>query len=279
MPYILLIIYFASSFLLQFLTGDFPATVLAFPLNLMLLLIWMISVAVLWQKGKKSSFIRFMLSPGASISALGAFLAFCIAVGMTGWRWVVGTWPFVAFMLYFITVLAFVTLRGWRSASASGKLPGNVRWRFLFLHAGLLVAACSAFWGAPDSKTLKVQAFKDVPVSEAISEDGRREWLDFELALEDFCVSFGADGMPSDYEAIVAVNQERITLRVNHPYFVSFGTDLYLSGYDTAYERYCIFQIVSEPWRYGAAAGIVMMLTGAFMLFIGGPRRRINENK
>ena len=116
-------------------------------------------------------------------------------------------------------------------------------------------------------------------MSEAISEDGRREWLDFELALEDFCVSFGADGMPSDYEAIVAVNQERITLRVNHPYSVSFGTDLYLSGYDIAYERYCIFQIVSEPWRYGAAAGIVMMLTGAFMLFIGGPRRRINENK
>ena len=44
-----------------------------------------------------------------------------------------------------------------------------------------------------------------------------------------------------------------------------------------AYEEFCMLQIVREPWRYGAIVGIIMMLTGAFMLFVGGPRRRNNE--
>lgn len=277
MPYFVLIIYFASAFLLQLMTGDFPVAILAFPLNIILFLIWALSLALLWRKAKGSAFIRFMLSPGATITAIGTFMVTCIALGVTGWRWIVGTWPFIAFMLYFLTVLACVTLRGWKTSPSVANFPGRVRWRFLFLHAGLLTAVGFAFWGAPDSQTLKVLAYKGVPVSEAISEEGRREWLDFQLLLEDFEVSSGPDGMPSDYEAVVSADGQKVILKVNHPYSIRFGTDLYLSGYDTTYERYCVFQIVREPWRYGAVAGIMMMLTGAFLLFAGGPRKRVKE--
>lgn len=247
---------------------------LAFPLNLILFLIWVSAMALIWKKGRDSAVLRFMLSPGATFLAVGAFLAFCLAVGITGWRWLAGTWPFAVFMLYFLTVLSFVVMRGWRAPSPDGARRGPVRWRFLFLHAGLLAALCFAYWGAPDSQTLRVRAFEGVPVSEAFSEDGRREWLDFEITLDEFRISYGPDGMHSDYEAAVTVDGEAAVVRVNHPYRISFGTDVYLSGYDTADGRYCIFQIVSEPWRYGASAGVWMMLTGAFLLFIGGPRRR-----
>ena len=61
-------------------------------------------------------------------------------------------------------------------------------------------------------------------------------------------------------------------LRVNHPYQIRFGEDLYLSGYDTVSQEYCILQIVREPWRYVTLAGIIMILAGALLLFIGGPK-------
>lgn len=251
---------------------EFPVIFFSFPLNLLLFMVWAVAVLVVWKKRPESRFVRFMLSPGATHWAIGLFLVFCLATGLTGWRWLVSTWPFVLFLLYFQTVLAFVILRGWRSPA------GSVRWRFLFLHVGLLAALASAFWGAPDSETLRVKVFKDMPVSEAFTEDAQIRWLDYSLTLEDFSVTYGDDGMPSDYRAWVSVGDSKTELRVNHPYSVRFGEDLYLSGYDTYAGEYCVLQIVREPWRYGAFVGIVLMLAGAFMLFIGGPRRKNNEN-
>lgn len=276
MPYLILIIYLALA--LQFLTGSFPVELIAFPLNLVLFFLWAFVLVLLWKSRRKSTFVRFMLDPGATYVAIGLFLVFCLVVGITGYRWLTGTWPFVAFMLYFQTVLAFVIMRGWREATATGARLGAVRWRFLFLHAGLLLALASAFWGAPDSDELKLQAFRDVSVSEAYREDGTVRWLDYSLTLEDFDVAYGADGVPSDYTAVVRIGDETVRLRVNHPYSVNLGEDVYLSGYDVDGGDYCVIQIVREPWRYGALAGMIMMITGAFLLFIGGPRRRYSDN-
>ena len=86
--------------------------------------------------------------------------------------------------------------------------------------------------------------------------------------------------VPSDFRADVLIAGEPVTLKVNHPYTVRYGEQVYLSGYDAQAgddSQYCIIQIVREPWKYWALAGIIMMLAGAFMLFIGGPRKRYND--
>lgn len=277
MPYIVLILYLLAALTLQFVTGDFPVSLLSFPLNIVLLVIWVFCLVLVWKNKRKSMFVRFMLDPGATFTAIGLFLVFCLVVGLSGYRWLAGTWPFVAFMLYFQTVLAYVLFRGWREATATGARLGSVRWRFLFLHLGLFVAVGSAYWGAPDSETLKLQVFKGTSVSEAYREDGTIEWLKYSILLDDFNVSYGTDGMPLDYRADIIVGEKVVQLRVNHPYSVSFGEDIYLSGYDTTSGEYCIIQVVREPWRYGVLSGMIMMIVGAFMLFIGGPRRRYSD--
>lgn len=275
MPYVVLIIFLAIAFALQLLTGNIPISFLSFPLNLVLALIWAGSVFILWKNRRKSGFVGFMLSKAGTISSILLFLTFSLVIGLTGKRNLVSTWVFAAVLLYFQTVLLFVILRGCCQSFPDGK--GKIRWRFLLNHAGLLLAVSSAFWGASDSDTLYVRAIKNHPVKEAIRIDGTGTWLPYDLELKDFRMEEYDNGVPSMFEADIAIDGQSVTLRVNEPYSVSFGSDIYLNGYDVASgadSSYCILQIVREPWRYAAVAGILMMLAGAMLLFINGPERR-----
>lgn len=249
-------------------------SLLAFPVNLILALSWVYLMFFLFRNCRKSVFVRFLLSPGATFLSIGLFLLYCIIIGVTGRRELIHTWVFVLIMLLLQSVLLSVILRGWREKTATGARLGSLRWRFLFLHVGLLIAISSAFWGAPDSESCRVKAWMGEPVSEAFRQDGKSVWLKYDMLLEDFTLSYGPDGKPSDYAAKVKVDGEDVVLRVNHPYARSFGEDIYLSGYDqSACEvQYCILEIVREPWKYTALAGVILMLAGALMLFIGGPK-------
>ena len=279
MPYVILIIFLAVALALQILTGNIPFSFLTFPLNLILALIWVLVMVSVWKTRKKSLFVGFMLSRGATVSAILLFLAFSLVVGISGERELVSSWGFAAVVLYLQTVLLFVILRGWRAQTATGARLGAVRWRFLLNHVGILLAVSSAFWGAPDTEVLRVRAIQDVPVRQAVSMDGIPESLPFEILLSEFKTETWSNGVPSMFEAKLLVNGENVVLKVNEPYNVSFGKDLYLVGFDSMYDSgSCILQVVYEPWRYGALAGVVMMLAGAFLLFVGGPRRRNDED-
>lgn len=275
MRYVILIIYMAAAILLHFLTGQFPVSFFSFPLNFILAVIWIGSVVMLCKKCRKSGFVRFMLSKGSVICSIVLFLTFSLIVGISGWRNLVDTWIFAAIMLYFLTVLLLVILRGYRVRTDSGI--GSIRWRFILNHAGLFIALSAAFWGAPDSETVRLRAIKGQPVKEAIRMDGTATWMSYDVELKDFRMEEYENGVPSMFEADLLVDGKDVTIRVNEPYSPSLGEDIYLTGYDMlsgADSDYCILQVVREPWKYAAVAGIVMMLAGALMLFIGGPRRR-----
>ena len=250
-------------------------TFFAYPLNLILALLWTGGAVSLWRNCRKSRFVAFMLSKGATISSIVLLAALSMAAGVTGRREIMSSWPAVAVMLYFLTVLLFVILRGWRTRPASGQ--GHVRWRFILNHAGLLIALSSAFWGAPDSAEYRMQLAPDVISREAFRMDGSRVWLSYDIELKGFTVDTYENGVPSMYEADVLIDGEAANLRVNHPYPVSLGEDIYLSGYhmneaDGTFS--CVLQIVKEPWKYAAVAGILLMIAGALLMFIQGPRRK-----
>lgn len=277
MPYIVLTIYLVIAVALQILTGNFPVYIMAFPLNLILASLWLVSLSALWKRFRKSMFVDFMLSRAASISSITLFLLFTLVVGLTGKSDLTSSWVYVALMLYLQTVISFVIFRGWRAPTATGARLGAVRWRFLLLHAGLFITLFSSFWGAPDMQTLRLQACSGVAVNEAYLTDGSREHLSYDVILDDFRTETYENGVPSMYEASVRIAGEAVSLRVNNPYHMNMAEDVYLvsAGKDG---KSCVIQIVRDPWKYGVVTGILFMLAGAFLLFAGGPRRRYGED-
>lgn len=240
-------------------------TFFAFPLNLLLAILWFGGWAWLWKSRPACRVVRFMLSPSATISALLLFLFGCLWIGFSGAREFVQTVPFVMVLLYVQTVLFLVTLRGWR------RSDGVVRWRFLLIHAGLMFALGAGFWGAPDSTEMRLPLAGGQASEKAYLMDGSITSLGYQLSLDDFKVETSVDGKPSYYEAIVSVDDgNSVKITVNHPYSVRFGEEIYLASVSDAG---CVFQIVRETWRYFALAGILMLLSGAFILFIKGPRK------
>ena len=255
---------------------SFPADFFAFPLNLIFMVMWVVGCALLWTHCRKSLFARFLLSPFATFVSIGLFLCLCLVVGFTGWRWLAASWVSFVISLLLQTVLLFVVMRGWRSKTASGARLGAVRWRFLMLHVGLLIVVGSAFWGAPDTQTIRMKALAGEACREAYFMDGRQTWLPYEIVLEDFQVQEYPGGVPSAFSAEAIVDGEPVEIRVNHPYTRAFGEDIYLVGYDAAAgseSTYCILEIVREPWKYVTVLGIVLLLAGALLLFIGGPSK------
>ena len=238
-------------------------TFFAFPLDLLLAILWFGGWAWLWKAYPTCRVVRFMLSPAATVSALVILVAACIWIGFSGDREFVQTVPFVAVLLYVQTVVFLVILRGWRHSG------GAVRWRFILIHAGLLLALGAGFWGSPDSIEMRLPLAGDQTSEKAYLMDGRITSLGYQLRLDDFKVETSVDGKPSYYEAIVSVDDgDSVRITVNHPYSVRCGEDIYLASVSDAG---CVFQIVKEPWRYFALVGLLMLLAGAFMLFIKGP--------
>lgn len=237
----------------------------SFPLNMLLAAIWAGGWWMMWRNHRDSAAVRFMLSPSATVSAICMLAGAGLWIGFTGDRLFVQSVFFAVVLLYSQTVVFLVTLRGWR------RPDGVIRWRFLLIHAGFLLASGAGFWGSPDSSEMRVKLGKGETAREAYRLDGGTGILSYELELKDFTLKYGMDGKPAHYEAVICVDGEApVCILVNHPYNVKFGEDIYLASVS---ESGCIFQIVREPWRYFAIVGILMLIAGAFMLFLKGPRR------
>ena len=85
----------------------------------------------------------------------------------------------------------------------------------------------------------------------------------------------GAKHIITQAEADVLIDGENVTLSVNHPYARTWSEDIYLTGYDSEDDRVsCVLQVVRHPWKWPMATGIVMLIAGAIMMFVQGPKRQ-----
>ena len=254
----------ALSFIVEVCLGSFPIGIFRFPLNILVLTLWIMLVAMMYRGRAGRACARFMLSREATWLSLGMMVAIGITLGLQ-LKPSSTAWPVVMSLLFVQSHLLLVILRGWR-----GK--GGIRWRFCLTHVGLLLALGAGFWGAPDHEQLRAPVQR-YPSNDAYTMEGEERRLPYTLELKDYSIEEAENGTPTHYEAQVMVDDTMVTLRVNHPYARTISEKIYLISFPTSPrgERYAIVEIVSEPWQWLSAAGIIMLLAGAMLLFVQGP--------
>jgi hypothetical protein len=242
----------------QWLFGSFPLDFFAAPMNLLLGALWLVALWEGYCRRATSKLVQYLLSAEATYIALVVAVVVAVALGLQS-EPATTSWLVVGGLLFVQSVLTLVLLRGWRNDS-------GVRWRFLATHVGLWLAVTSALLGAPDKEILRLQVGAE-PTREAVNEQGRKSFLDYELRLEHFDMTQSESGAPERFCATVEVDGKEVDIEVNSPYSHHYGEDIYLVNYAA---DGCVLQIVREPWRGVTAAGVVVMLLGAVVLFLQG---------
>lgn len=258
----------ALSFIVEMCWGSFPVGIFRFPLNILVLALWMMLMAMMY-RGRGHRVARFLLSREATWLSLGMVAVIGITLGLQ--RKPASTaWPMVVSLLFVQSHLLLVVMRGWRNGR-------GIRWRFCLTHAGLLLALGAGFWGAPDRVQLRMPVHP-YPSNEAFTMEGTPRILPYTIELADFVIEESENGTPTHYEAQIRVDDKLVTLRVNHPYARTISEKIYLVSFSTTPqgERYAIVEIVYEPWQWLSAAGIILLIAGAMLLFVQGPRKLKN---
>ena len=238
----------------------------AFPVNLILALVWGGIILWLWKDYRRSAFVRWFLSPLATLSSILLFGSGCLVAGFAGVECTCSWW-FTAVLFFMMTVLAFVLLRGLRDAG------GKLRYRFILNHFGLLTVLVSLFFGSPDKDVLRLSLTPGMTSNIAYREDGSMDKLRYEVCLEDFRTDYYENGVPAVYEATISVNGKTVSLKVNSPYAARFAEQIYLvSASGPQAQGGCVLQVVRQPWKWLTVIGIILMVTGAVLLFVQGPQ-------
>lgn len=232
--------------------------ILGFPTNLLLAALWITICCFTWKR------VRFLVSPVAVISSILLFIGSSIWIGITGDVEFTHSIFFILVLLYLMTILLCVFLRGWKTPT------GKIRYHFVLHHAGLLIAIGSAFWGYPDNQQMRMALAEGETSRTAYHMNGKHATLTDEITLIDIECERYEDGRPMQYTATISIDEQIHEIKVNHPLSRGISEDIYLVS---AEDDYCILQIICEPWKYFALAGIIMMIAGSIILFIKGPRR------
>ena len=251
------------SLVLDVTVGNFPYHIFAFPLNILTLVLWLAIIIRSYRNRSGSRFAEFMLSRSATWLSLAIMAVTGIALGLQ--RIPASTsWCVVAGILFILTHLTFVILRGWRNHA-------GIRYRFILTHIGLWLALGAGYWGAPDREQWRV-AVDGSATEEAYTMTGAVRRLPYQLRLDHLVAE------PTNYEARIAIDGQVVTLRVNHPYDYSLSQKIYLASVGKGEGGdYAVIEIVEEPWQWLSMAGIVMLILGGVLLFVRGPRKSVNS--
>ena len=103
----------------------------------------------------------------------------------------------------------------------------------------------------------------------------------YSIELHSFQMESADNGAPTHYEAQIMVDVKKVMLMVNHPYNRTLSEKIYLVSFGKTLmgETYAVIEIVKEPWQWLSAAGIIMLIAGAVLLFVQGPRKTVSGER
>ena len=274
-----------AGLMLQLSIGPVDWDVFRWPVNGIVLAVFLALVAIAFLLRKKVYGFQFIGTYKAAVPALVYAVVLTIIMGMTrqevNGTWLTNMlsfWPFVLIYVYMAVILGLVVLRQLKSwAAASFSL---FTFHFSLLpHLGLFLAMTCATLGNADMQRLKMITVKGEPEWRALNSQQQIVEMPFSIELKDFIMETYDDGMPrrfaSDIQVVTKTGGHiQATVEVNKPVEVD-GWKIYQYGYDTqmgAMSKTSILELVSDPWLPLVYTGIYMMLAGAVCMFLKGKK-------
>ena len=162
--------YFVIAALLQTLAGNFPLSFFAFPLNVIVAVIWIYSLWRLYKEGNKLPLTRFLLSSRTSVLSILLLIGGSLVIGLfpqlseaeadsipgvlasLGCYNFMISWIFIAILFLLLSNLAMVIIHAFYHCVPAKK-------RFILNHLGLWLALFAGFFGSSDVQTLRIPLY------------------------------------------------------------------------------------------------------------------------
>jgi hypothetical protein len=189
---------FAIGILLQFTVGQVNLNVLAFPVNIIVLITFIAILIAVYLFGKEIYLFRWMATFEAAVPAMAAFAALMIIMGLipqinsetniygiigrAGFMSMLSSWYFALICAWFILILGMVIVKKARRFNIKKDIP------FLLNHLGLLIALLSGTLGSPDIKRLQLTASLDHSQWQALDINENTVKLPFSIKLNQFTI-------------------------------------------------------------------------------------------
>jgi len=267
-----------AGFLLQQAVGPVRWSMMAWPVNALVLMVLLLGIIVMHLLRGKVRLFRWMSSLQAGIPAIVTCAMMTVLMGVTrqvpsghvptepiGITAMLSFWPFVLAYFWLTLLVGMVCMTRLRPA-----------WRnvpFLLNHLGLFIALVAGTLGNADMQSLHMMVMEGKTEWRAVDAQNRLYELPFNLTLHDFSIerspklSYMSDVTVRNKSDLVRHD----TIRVNKPLSVH-GWKIYQYDYEEAkggnMGDVSIFELVRDPWLPYVYLGIFMMLAGAVWLFV-----------
>lgn len=179
---------FATGLLLQGIVGDIRWDLFAWPVNIIVLVLYLLLLAVLYGLRKRVYCFEWLTHYTAAVSSLVCVAAITVVMGLVrqvpatqpaadwiGISKMLSFWPFVLLYIWLVTVLGMTVLRSGFPFRLR-KIP------FLLNHVGLFIALLTATLGNADLQRLKM--ITQMGKTEWRATDGNGQLAELPLAIE-----------------------------------------------------------------------------------------------
>ena len=273
-----------AGLLLQLGLGPVDWSAYSWPVNGIVLAVFLSVIAMIYQLRKRVAVLQFLGTYKAAIPVLVYAIVLTIIMGLTrqeeNGTWLshmLTFWPFVLVYMLMAVVLGLVVL---------GRLSHLTSWQrdvpFMLNHLGLFLAMTAATLGNADMQRVKMIAVVGGQEWRALTAEQRIVEMPFTVELKKFIMETYDNGSPKRYASELHIETRsgesvETTVEVNKPAYVE-GWKIYQYSYDMqmgAMSRTSILELVSDPWLPLVYAGIYMMLAGAVIMALKVICRRL----
>ena len=270
----------ALGILLQTLVGPISWSLVAWPVNIILLIIYMVLLVVAYWLSGKVHFFRWGMSYYAAVPALVFVSLFAVVLGLMSDLSLLSSWPFVVVYSWMTSIVGMVCIK---------RIVHFRQWQrdvpFLLNHLGLFIALVTATLGHADFQRLQMTVGTGQMEWRAIDEQSQVHELPFAIELRKFTIEeyppqqvvqketgrrVLEEHIPKQYVSEVTVCtpdgiRQDATIKVNHPLDAE-GWKVYQFSYgntDGQHSDISIFEVVRDPWLSVVYTGIFMLILGA----------------